>query len=267
MNIHLHYSCLNENTNTMKSTFINSSFYLVMALVLVISLSIGCKKDKDKDDDNNNGIKLETGTVKDIEGNTYKTVKICDQWWMAENLKTTKYNDGSKILFCDDWLLWSTLNKPAYSWYDFQKYGDKYGAQYNWYAVETGKLCPEGWHVPTDEEWQIMEVHIGLSPGEAQNQSFRGSKGEGGKLKETGTEHWKSPNTGATNETGFTGLPGGYRSSYSSAIGKVGYWWTSTLHPSTQNYAWMRGLYAGDSRINRFYYPALAGYSVRCIED
>ena len=251
----------------MRGTLVSLVFSSSLILMLVISLSVGCKKEKDKDDDNNKGIKLETGTVKDIEGNTYKTVKIGNQWWMAENLNTTKMSDGTDIPFHEA-QTWASLKTPGYSWYNFQTYGDTYGAQYNWYAVETGKLCPAGWHVPSDEEWQVMEMHLGLSSGEAQSTGFRGIQGEGGKLKDTGTEHWDSPNTGATNETGFTGLPGGVRTSGVMSLGRYGHWWTST--PETVGphlYGWNRALHYGESRIYRGNNPASYGYSVRCIKN
>jgi len=150
---------------------------------------------------------LTYGTISDIDGNTYKTIQIGHQTWMAENLKTTKYSDGTSIrLISQDR---PTLESPAYCWFndDPNTYKPIYGALYNWFTVNTGKLCPEGWHVPNREEWTTLEGWL-LEGG-----------GVGGKMKESGTIHWASPNVGATNESGFTALPSG-RDSY--AI-----WWHS----------------------------------------
>jgi uncharacterized protein (TIGR02145 family) len=140
-------------------------------------------------------------TLTDVDNNTYKVVKIGTQVWMAENLKTTRYNDGSAIPLVTDNTEWNNLTTPGYSWYnnDSATYAQTYGALYNWYTVETGNLCPTGWHVPSDAEWTTLTDYLG------------GEAIAGGKLKETGTAHWDSPNTGATDETGFTAFPGGNR--------------------------------------------------------
>jgi uncharacterized protein (TIGR02145 family) len=137
-------------------------------------------------------------TAKDVDGNVYNTVTIGAQVWMAENLRTTKYNDGTSIPLVTDSTKWSDLSTPAHCWYNNDKasYKATYGALYNWYTVATDNLCPTGWHVPTTAEWQILKDYLGSSV-------------DGGKLKESGTTHWKSPNKGATNESGFTALPGG----------------------------------------------------------
>lgn len=131
--------------------------------------------------------------IADADGNTYKIIKIGDQVWTAENLRTTRYNDGTEIPLVTDYTAWTNLTTPAYAWTN-NDIGNKsvYGALYNWFAVKTCKLCPSGWHVPTDAEWTILENHLG------------GISVAGGKMKETGTEHWFAPNTDATNESGFT---------------------------------------------------------------
>jgi uncharacterized protein (TIGR02145 family) len=154
-------------------------------------------------------------TVTDIDGNVYNTVTIGTQVWMKENLKTTKFSDGTDIpLMTDVW------DAPNYGWYnnDSATYANPYGALYNGYSVKTGNLCPSGWHVPTNEEWTTLADYLD------------GDSVAGGKLKETGTTHWISPNTGATNETGFTALPGGISGSHysGSLIGEVGFWWSAT---------------------------------------
>jgi uncharacterized protein (TIGR02145 family) len=207
---------------------------------------------------------LQAQTVIDIEGNVYKTVTIGKQVWMKENLKTTKYNDGKAILLVTDDKAWGALTTPAYCWYknDAKSYKNTYGALYNWYTVNTNKLCPKGWHVPADEEWTTLTTTLG-------DESVAG-----GKLKEKGTTHWESPNAGATNESGFTALPSGYRNfagafdiSGSNAIffRSNGCWWSSTEHYDFN--AYYRRLY---NAINEIYSSLSAkqfGYSVRCLRD
>jgi uncharacterized protein (TIGR02145 family) len=135
------------------------------------------------------------------DGNTYKIVVIGTQTWMAENLKAIKLNDGNDINLVTDNKPWESLTTPAYCYYSNDPIINKitYGVLYNWYTVNTNKLCPIGWHVPTDREWTILTDFLG------------GESIAGGKLKETGTTHWTTPDTIATNETGFTALPGGGR--------------------------------------------------------
>ena len=152
----------------------------------------------------------ETGTVTDIDGNTYQTVKIGDQWWMAENLKVTCYRNGDAIPNITDGTTWASLSTGAYCEYnnDINNVAT-YGRLYNWYAVtDSRNIAPAGWHVPSDAEWKQLEMYLGMSQSEADATGWRGTD-EGGKLKEVGTMHWNSPNTGATNESGFTALPGG----------------------------------------------------------
>jgi uncharacterized protein (TIGR02145 family) len=161
------------------------------------------------------------GEVTDIDGNIYPTVKIGEQVWMAENLKVTKYNDGTAIPNVTDNTVWAALTTGAYCWYnnDATTYKATYGALYNWYAVNTNKLAPTGWHVPIDEEWTTLTNYLG------------GVDVAGGKLKEVGTTHWQSPNTGATNETSFTALPGGYRDNNYTDIKNISGFWSSTIYP------------------------------------
>ena len=162
-------------------------FTQIIGLAVILIIIIGCKKEKDE--------------VKDIEGNVYHTVTIGTQVWMVENLKTTRYKDGSDIPHITGTDEWKDLNSPGYCWYDNDIANlNPYGALYNWYVVNTGKLCPEGWHVPTADEWYSLVSYVDPVEGN-----------EVGKLKETGTSHWNSPNTGATNETGLALLPGGGR--------------------------------------------------------
>jgi uncharacterized protein (TIGR02145 family) len=196
-------------------------------------------------------------TVKDIEGNKYKTVTIGKQIWMAENLKTTRFNDGTEIPLVDDNDTWAKLTTPAYSWYsnDQKEYKNTYGALYNWYAVSTNKLCPTGWHVPTNREWEALT----LFPD--------GNRTAGGKMKEKGTKHWKSPNIGATNESGFTALPAGYRSIQGifNYIGIASYWWSSTPYNESSILFWNIRYRSG--YIYKFRSENFCGFSVRCIKN
>jgi uncharacterized protein (TIGR02145 family) len=199
------------------------------------------------------------GTVMDIDGNVYNTVTIGTQCWLTENLKTTKYNDGSPIPKVSDFGTWSNLVTPAYCWYnnDSSSYMASYGALYNWYTVATGKLCPEGWHVPTDGEWtELTDNLCGLSAAS-------------GKLKESGTMHWDSPNSESTNLSGFTALPGGYRSWTDGAFFSIrdnGSWWSSTTDNSLN--AWERAMTNYETPDVRVI-SANKGYgdSVRCLKD
>ncbi len=196
------------------------------------------------------------GSMTDIDGNTYKTVTIGTQTWMAENLKVTKYNDGAAIPNVTDATAWSELTTGALCDYEnTPSNSETYGKLYNWYAVNTGKLCPTGWHVPSDAEWTELTDYLG------------GTSVAGGKLKETGTTHWASPNTGATNETGFTALPGGYRdfSGAFDGIGVHGYWWSAT--EGSTSYAWSRFMLNDDSSVYRNYFSKEVGFSVRCVRD
>jgi uncharacterized protein (TIGR02145 family) len=194
--------------------------------------------------------------LSDIEGNQYKVVKIGNQVWMAENLKTIKYNDGTAIPFVTDGAEWAGLITPAYCWYnnDGAAYKAAYGALYNWYSVNTGNLCPTGWHVPTDAEWTTLTTYLG------------GETVAGGKLKESGTAHWASPNSG-TNESGFTALPGGYRYFSGSflGIGNFGNLWSSTEFDEA--FAWYRFLYYMSSDMSPYNIYKYFGFSVRCIKD
>jgi uncharacterized protein (TIGR02145 family) len=199
---------------------------------------------------------LTIGSVVDIDGNTYKTVTIGTQTWMAENLKTTKYNDGTPIPLVTDNTTWKSLITPAYCWYnnDASTYKDTYGALYNWYAAASGKLCPTDWHVPTDVQWSILSTYLG------------GESVAGDKMKEEGATHWKNFNNASTNVSGFTALPGGGRVGGSfSSIEESGAWWSST--EANTDYALCREL---DDNIVELLTGGLEknmGFSVRCIKN
>jgi uncharacterized protein (TIGR02145 family) len=195
--------------------------------------------------------------VNDIDGNHYEAVIIGDQVWMASNLFTTHFNDGTSIPHVTNQSAWFTTTDPAYCYYnnDSATYGSVYGALYNWYAVGQGNLCPQGWHVPSKEEWTEMINYLG------------GSSVAGGKLKEMGTSHWWSPNTGATDEYSFRGLPGGAR--YNSVFDYVGEdadWWTSDTSGYSGRCWYVIAIY---STANTYFddYEKFTGFSVRCIKD
>ena len=166
------------------------------------------------------------GTVTDIDGNIYKTVKIGGQEWMVENLKVTHYRNGDAIPVLTDEQDWNDAGDNsigAYCSYEnSSSNADVYGCLYNWHAVnDARKLAPQGWHIPTNDELIALETFLNE---ETQDVG-------GGKLKENGVLHWQSPNKGATNQTGFTALPGGKRDNNYGAfdqLGTLGYWWTST---------------------------------------
>jgi len=226
--------------------------YPLFIIGLLFILLSSCKK---SNDDNNSINTPETGTVTDVDGNIYKTVKIGTQWWMAENLKTTKYNDGISIpLVTAD--TFSNLTTPGYCWYnnDAATYKNTYGALYNWYAVNTGKLAPSGWHVPTDAEWTILTNLLG------------GDSIAGGKMKEAGITHWLSPNTGANNSSGFSGLPGGARYHFGMFlyVGREGSWWSATEW--SLSYAWLLYLsYNNPVALHVVTGDKYRGVSVRCV--
>jgi uncharacterized protein (TIGR02145 family) len=207
--------------------------------------------------------------VKDVDGNWYHPVTIGTQIWMIENLKTTKYNDRTSIPNIEGNSDWLGTTSGAYCWYNNDiNYKNPYGALYNLYAVTTGKLCPTGWHVPTDLDWKILETYLGMIPYDVDREGQRGVNNEGGRLKEAGLTHWSEYNVGATNETGFTALPGGYRwyDGTFCCLWGYGYWWTSTVG-NTPPYLWSRGLCYDASFITRGCSYFIMAASVRCIKD
>ena len=209
-----------------------------------------------------------TGTVTDIDSNVYQTIIIGDQEWMAEDLKVTHYRNGDAIPYLTSNNDWINTSSGAYCVYDNNEANVSiYGRLYNWYAVDDSRnIPPEGWHVPTDYEWKVLETYLGMNQSIADSTGFRGTD-EGGKLKETGTEHWNSPNTGATNSSSFTALPGGYRN-YNGNYSNMYYYdsfWSSTEY--NNNYAWGRTLGYGESNVSRFRTIKRDGYSIRCVRD
>lgn len=201
-------------------------------------------------------------SVTDMDGNVYSTIRIGDQCWMVENLKTTKFNDGTNIS-----KTWGTLS-PAYCWYSHNiNYKNPYGALYNWYAVETNKLCPTGWHVPSYAEWYQLAVFLDKDAIQIPDHGTI-SLIAGGKLKETGYTHWWSPNGGATNETGFTAVPAGYRKVDDGLfylIWQANFLWSSTEFSTNESLKFYMNKESPHFRISED--SKKAGLSVRCIKD
>ena len=208
------------------------------------------------------------GTVTDIDGNVYKTIKIGTQWWMAENLKVTHYCNGDSIPNVTDNTAWYSLSMGGYCNYNNDTVNvSVYGKLYNWYAVnDSNIIAPAGWHVPTDAEWKQMEMYIGMSQAQADSTGWRGID-EGGKMKETGTVHWDDPNNGATNVSGFSGLPAGFRyylGDY-NLMGTYTSFWTFTAF--NDGFAWTHSLAAGNAEVARDSDFKGDGFSVRCVKD
>jgi uncharacterized protein (TIGR02145 family) len=199
--------------------------------------------------------------VSDIDGNTYKTVQIGTQVWMAENLKVSKFNDGSTIPNVTDDSIWEYNKTLASAHYNNDVANNaKYGKLYNWFAVSkttnnNKNICPTGWHVPTDAEWTVLIDYLG------------GADVAGGKMKEVGTTNWGSPNTDATNISLFTGLPGGNRSGGGSfyLAGELGVWWSATQYDSSS--ARYRYLMIYSGLVDSSFDSKKKGFSVRCVRD
>jgi len=226
----------------MKNSSIPRATLLIIFLGLILTIN-NCKKQED--------------SVSDINGNVYKTTRIGTQTWMTENLKTTRLNDGTYISLVPD--NWSLYTQPSYCWYnnDSTINKDTYGALYNFYAVSSNKLCPKGWHVPSNNEWSTLMTYLVDSLAS-------------GKLRESGTIHWTSPNKGANNSSGFNALPGGMRGFGGQfyGINTNGYWWSSTEAMAGFTMGGLSlGLYwLGNGQL-RDAYDYRSGLSVRCVQD
>lgn len=197
--------------------------------------------------------------IKDIDGNIYKTVFIGKQQWMAENLKVSRYNDGTTIPKITDNNQWIQTNTGAWCNYENNaNYDLKYGKLYNWFALSpttngNKNVCPASWHVPSNVEWTTLQSYLG------------GSSNAGGKMKEAGVLNWLSPNTSATNSSLFTALAGGFRAGSFGNFGFMGYFWSSTQSASTNafNYVLLNNSAGVSSSAGGNFY----GMSVRCIKD
>jgi uncharacterized protein (TIGR02145 family) len=208
----------------------------------------------------------------DIEMNTYNTTTIGTQVWMAENLKTTRLNDNTLIPNITDNTAWTLLDAPlpngtpALCYFDNQEaiYKPLYGALYNWLTVLTGKLCPTGWHVPTDAEYNTMELYLGVPLADINLYDWRGTD-QGSQLKST--TGWPAGQNG-TNTSGFSGLPGGYRYAADGtfqALDQWTYWWTGTEHDATR--AWYRRLDGNHNDVYKASTEKRGGKYIRCIKN
>lgn len=229
---------------------------------------------------------LETGTVNDYDENTYKSVKIGNQWWMAENLKTTHYSDGTEIPLVENQEVWNNLgfSDKAFCYYNNSiSNAETFGALYSWAAAMNGAesseelpsmvkgVCPDGWHLPSDPEWIELEIQLGMSQEDAWRFGWRGLN-EGTKMKTK--EGWDNNGNG-TNSSGFSALPAGIRSNEGlfSYKGEITHYWSSTEYINITDYAFNRELSCnqpgvGWFRARHYYgYPKDFGFSVRCVKD
>lgn len=252
---------------------------IVIQIGLVVSLpmlNLACNS-AITTDNNGNGPVPVNGTVADIDGNVYTTVKIGTQEWTAENLMTTKYNDGTMIPKIINDTTWDSCS-GAYCYYINTTKADsikKFGALYNWYAVNTKKLAPIGWHVPSDTEWTILENYLVLH-----GYNWDGTT-VGKKIAvslASNTDWWSTAVKGTigykieqNNSSGFSALPGGYRDNEGAFLGQGGYgnWWSATESDFGPNYAWYRYLSSDNDYLCRHgsYHSKRCGFSVRIVKD
>jgi uncharacterized protein (TIGR02145 family) len=228
-------------------------------LTFILFFLTACEKKENKVVDTST-----VGTVTDVDGNIYGTVKIGSQWWMTENLKVTSYKDGTKItevLPIENDSIWAKLDSAA-----FCKTDDRFGLLYNWYAVSNAKqIAPEGWHIPTDDDWKKLEVEIGMSVAESVKTGWRGTN-EAEKLIIKSSEGWIEPVHFGSNVTGFLALPGGCRvfNGTSNVLSNTAFWWTST---EKNNQAYYRYIDSKQKTIFRHYAYKQYGFSIRCVKD
>jgi uncharacterized protein (TIGR02145 family) len=208
--------------------------------------------------------------IKDMDGNSYKTVKIGNQVWTSENWRSTKYKDGTSIPLIADANIWKNLITPGYCWYN-NGTSNAYGALYNWYAVSTGKLAPAGWHVPSAAEWDTLQNYL-TAHGYNWDSSVMINKVAQSMAAQ---QDWPVSliagcigyNLSKNNRSGFSALPGGYRmGSTFDSFGIFGYWWTST-QTGTSSTASCRGLHYNADYLGNANHALTDGYSVRLVKD
>ena len=212
-----------------------------------------------------------TGTVIDTDGNVYKTIKIGNQWWMAENLKVTHYRNGDKILKETSRNKWSDLSSGAYCVYDNDESNAAiYGNLYNWYAVKDARnIAPQGWHVATDKEWKQLEMVLDMNGSEADDYGWRGTN-QGSKMAGNASlwENGELKDDAEFGESGLSALSGGYRdcsNGYYRDMGFSALFWSFTEF--NNDYAWIRYLNYTFSDISRNHNDKRYGFSVRCVRD
>ena len=211
---------------------------------------------------------LKRDSVADIDGNVYQTVVIGKYEWMARNLKTTTYSNGTKIPRVTENIAWSGLRSGAYCWYNNDESNAlTYGALYNWYAVSTGMLCPDGWRVPTDQEWKFLEGYADIRYGQGDPKwDTSNGRGQDAGQRLMATSGWSSGGNG-TDDFGFSALPGGERCTdgHFFILGRSGFWWSITGYGESG--AWYRNMIYGVEDVNRGIHPQWIGFSVRCLRD
>ena len=235
-----------------------TKFYFKLSLISILISFYSCQKKEIKTPI------LEVDSVTDIDSNTYKTVKIGNQWWMAENLKVTSYNDGRKIrsvLSTENDSIWAKIDSGAVC-----KIDDRYGMLYNWYAVhDIRKIAPKGWHIPTDDEWKTLEKELGMIQTEVDKTGWRGTN-EAEKLIVKSSIGWPNSIVFGSNSSGFSALPSGCRlfNGKSSSNSNAAFWWTST---EVENQVYYRNLESKKKSIYRSITYKKYGFSVRCVKD
>jgi len=225
-------------------------FYPLMILGMLLIFTNSCKKD------NNNSIPIPL-TITDFDSNIYHTLMIGKQVWLVENLKVTHYNNGDPVPYVGVDSLWCSLSTGACCDYkNIPGNSLTYGKLYNFFTViDPRNICPKGWHVPTDLEWTTLTTFLGSEIT------------AGGKLKEKGTIHWQTPNNSATNQFGFTALPGGYRLCMFAYIGLDGFWWSTTPAKSYYFTAYYRHIGYSCQNVSRDSCDAVRGLSIRCLKN
>ena len=227
----------------------------ILLFVLAFSILIACSKN--------------TSVTVYTDSNNSQPIQIGNQIWMSKNLNVSCYRNGDTIPEVTNPAKWANLTSGAWCYYNNDpENGAIYGKLYNWYAVNDQRgLAPIGWHIPTDNEWKILELELGMSKSDIDTIEFRGTI-EGGMLKESGASHWLSPNTGATNKSGFSGLPAGYRylDGIFYYISSGAGWWSATFENKYKG-GWYRGVRTENSKIIRNTFEENVGFSVRCILD
>lgn len=201
-------------------------------------------------------IVVDTGSVIDVEGNKYKTVKIKDQWWMAQNLAVTMFADGTNILNAADDYIWKYSDGPKYCWYNNDEKYRVYGALYNYSTVDTLNICPDGWHIPTDLDWTILIDNLG------------GFDVAGGKMKNVDFNLWEEPNVGASNQSQFNALPSGRRH-YNAAfydLNEYANWWSSTKQ-NGDGEGFFYYLFHDSPIVGRWTQDSRKGSSIRCLKN
>ncbi|HMT30687.1 MAG TPA: fibrobacter succinogenes major paralogous domain-containing protein [Bacteroidia bacterium] len=244
----------------------NTYFLLVLFLFTNLVLFNSCEE---KDDDD--PVLPETGTMTDIDGNVYTTVKIGNQWWMSENLKVTRYRNGFSIPNITDSVDWVNQSSGGYCIYDNDNGNTPPpGFLYNFYAVaNAGNLAPEGWHIPTDDEWKQLERTLGMSQQASDQLAWRGTD-QANKLRSNSSDEWSTyGDIFSTNESGFTALAGSCRLANSywgdPGLKSTGFWWTSSSYSNGEG--WYRYLDYKNTNVFRSHIDQHYGFSVRCVKD